>query len=64
MSEQKLIVIGASAGGLSAVTRVLGSLPADFPIPIALVLSPSRAVEKLSYCEFDTVVWSRSFRPR
>jgi two-component system, chemotaxis family, protein-glutamate methylesterase/glutaminase len=32
----ELVVIGASWGGLTALERVLGDLPADFPIPIAV----------------------------
>jgi two-component system, chemotaxis family, protein-glutamate methylesterase/glutaminase len=31
-----LVVIGASWGGLTALERVLGALPGDFPIPIAI----------------------------
>lgn len=39
-----VVAIGASAGGLSALTVLLGDLPASFPVAIALVLhlSPSR----------------------
>lgn len=33
----ELVVIGASAGGLTAVGTVLGSLPRDFTLPIAIV---------------------------
>src|SRR4051812_44468685 len=32
----ELVVIGASWGGLDALERVLGGLPPDFPIPIAV----------------------------
>jgi len=32
-----LLVLGASAGGPSALTRVLGALPADFPAPVLIV---------------------------
>ncbi len=32
-----VIVIGASAGGPVALHRLLGDLPADFPVPIAIV---------------------------
>ena len=32
-----LIVIGASLGGLTAIRRLVSSLPGDFPIPIAMV---------------------------
>ncbi|WP_377704606.1 chemotaxis protein CheB [Pseudoduganella sp. UC29_71] len=34
----KLIVIGTSAGGLDALKRVLGALPADFPAPVLVVM--------------------------
>ena len=39
-----VVVIGASAGGVSALAVVLGELPASFPVGIALVLhlSPAR----------------------
>jgi two-component system, chemotaxis family, protein-glutamate methylesterase/glutaminase len=39
-----VVAIGASAGGLSALTVLLGDLPASFPVAIALVLhlSPAR----------------------
>jgi two-component system chemotaxis response regulator CheB len=33
-----LVVIGTSTGGPQALTRLLTSLPADFPVPIAMVL--------------------------
>ena len=38
-----LVVIGASWGGLDAVSAVLSALPADFPMPVAVALhrSPS-----------------------
>ncbi|MCF7928855.1 MAG: chemotaxis-specific protein-glutamate methyltransferase CheB [Spirochaetales bacterium] len=37
-SEQiRIVVLGASTGGPEAVKNVLSSLPADFPVPIALV---------------------------
>jgi two-component system chemotaxis response regulator CheB len=40
----QMVVIAASAGGLSALAAVLASLPADFPLPIAIVqhLDPDR----------------------
>lgn len=34
----ELVVAAASAGGVEAYGRVLSGLPADFPLPIALVL--------------------------
>ena len=32
------VVVGASAGGVSALQRLLGSLPPSFPLPILVVL--------------------------
>jgi two-component system chemotaxis response regulator CheB len=37
-STRRLLLVGASTGGPQAVTRVLRQLPADFPVPIAVVL--------------------------
>ncbi|KQV86226.1 hypothetical protein ASD15_29565 [Massilia sp. Root351] len=37
-ATDKVIVIGASAGGLDALKRVLGKLPADFPAPVLVVM--------------------------
>ena len=34
----KLVVIGASTGGPQALTKLIAALPADFPVPIAIVL--------------------------
>jgi len=34
----RLLVVGASTGGPQALTRLLGALPADFPVPVAVVL--------------------------
>ncbi|MBI2571601.1 MAG: chemotaxis protein CheB [Candidatus Schekmanbacteria bacterium] len=33
----RLVVIGASAGGLKALEVILGALPPDFPLPIVIV---------------------------
>jgi two-component system chemotaxis response regulator CheB len=33
-----IVVIGTSTGGPQALTRLLGELPKDFPVPIAMVL--------------------------
>jgi two-component system CheB/CheR fusion protein len=40
----RLVVVGASAGGIEALSRVVGSLPADFPAPIVIAqhLDPRR----------------------
>ena len=32
-----VIVIAASAGGLAALSRVLGDLPAELPVPVVIV---------------------------
>ncbi len=37
VGKHKAIVIGASAGGLSALTALFGDLPANFPLPIMVV---------------------------
>jgi two-component system chemotaxis response regulator CheB len=39
-----MVAVGASAGGLSALAALLAGLPADFPVPIAIVqhLDPDR----------------------
>ncbi|MBL4763287.1 MAG: chemotaxis protein CheB [Gammaproteobacteria bacterium] len=36
-TTKKLIVIGSSAGGLSALKGALSALPSDFPVPILVV---------------------------
>jgi two-component system chemotaxis response regulator CheB len=38
----KLVVIGASLGGLKALATLLGQLPADFPLPVAIVQHRTR----------------------
>jgi two-component system CheB/CheR fusion protein len=42
--DSQLVVIGSSAGGIEALTRVVGSLPPDFPAPIVIAqhLDPRR----------------------
>ena len=37
MNVPELIVVGTSLGGLNALTTVLGHLPRQFPVPIAIV---------------------------
>ena len=32
-----IVVIGASLGGMAAFRQLLGALPAQFPLPIAIV---------------------------
>jgi len=38
LSEDRLVVIGASAGGVDALMQLVRDLPGDFPAPIAVVL--------------------------
>ncbi len=47
MSPYSIAVIGTSWGGLAALTKLLGDLPGDFPIPIAVVQHRSRESERL-----------------
>ncbi|MDB6005857.1 MAG: CheB methylesterase [Prosthecobacter sp.] len=37
MKTMRLVVVGASAGGLDALTRLVATLPADFPAPLFVV---------------------------
>jgi two-component system, chemotaxis family, protein-glutamate methylesterase/glutaminase len=37
-SPSKLVVIGASLGGVSALQRLAADLPAHFPVPVVIVL--------------------------
>lgn len=53
VSSPRLVVIAASAGGLSSIREVLGALPPDYPAAIALVQhrgdsAPERLVEILA----------------
>src|SRR6266545_4716293 len=38
MNIDRVIVIGASAGGVAALEAIAGALPADFPAPVLVVL--------------------------
>lgn len=38
MSDQRIVVIGTSAGGVDALMTIVRQLPADFPAPICIVL--------------------------
>jgi two-component system CheB/CheR fusion protein len=44
VADSQLVVIGSSAGGIEALSRVVGSLPPDFPAPIVIAqhLDPRR----------------------
>jgi len=59
-----IVVIGTSWGGLAALVKLLGDLPADFSVPIAVVQHRSKDSErllpellqdatKLTVCEMD-----------
>jgi two-component system, chemotaxis family, protein-glutamate methylesterase/glutaminase len=37
-SRRKLVVIGASLGGVSALQKIAADLPANFPVPVVIVL--------------------------
>ena len=58
-----MVVVGASAGGLAALSILLGALPVDFPAPVAVVLHlspdhPSVLVGILSRYTPLPVVWA------
>lgn len=40
--KYEAVVIGVSAGGLAALTRILGILPANYPLPVVVVQHRSR----------------------
>lgn len=49
LSPNRLVVVGASAGGVEALMGLAASLPAGFPAPVCIVLHmPSNAVSTLS----------------
>ena len=47
MTEISLVVVGASWGGLAALSHILATLPKDFPAPIAIVQHRSRHADNL-----------------
>jgi two-component system chemotaxis response regulator CheB len=47
VSEIGLIVVGASWGGLAALSRLVGDLPGDFSVPIAVVQHRSKHADNL-----------------
>ena len=47
MSLYSIVVVGTSWGGLAALTELLGGIPGDFGIPIAVVQHRSKESERL-----------------
>jgi two-component system chemotaxis response regulator CheB len=47
MIGTSIVVIGASWGGLAALSRLIGDLPGDFEVPIAVVQHRSRNADNL-----------------
>ena len=47
MSKYAVVAIGTSWGGLAAMTKLLGDLPADFSVPIVIVQHRSKDSERL-----------------
>jgi len=47
MKTYSIVAIGTSWGGLSAMTRLLGGLPQNFPIPIVIVQHRSKDSDEL-----------------
>ncbi len=50
-SKPRCVAIGVSTGGPSALSTILGELPADFPVPILLVMHIGNAFD-LSFAEW------------
>ena len=38
-AERKLVVVGASAGGVTALRKLVSDLPADFPAPVLIAVT-------------------------
>ena len=51
--SQKVIAIGASAGGLEALRELLGELPADFPAPIVVAIHSQPESRLIGVLQFD-----------
>lgn len=47
MSDVALVVVGASWGGLAALSRLVAELPRDFAVPLAVVQHRSRHADNL-----------------
>lgn len=47
MSDVELVVVGASWGGLAALSHLVAELPHDFPVPVAVVQHRSKHADNL-----------------
>ena len=47
MTQTSIVVIGASWGGLAALSRVISDLPGDFEVPVVVVQHRSRHADNL-----------------
>lgn len=47
MSEVSIVVVGASWGGLAALSSIVAALPRGFPVPVAVVQHRSRHADNL-----------------
>ena len=47
MTQPKIVVVGASWGGLAALSRLVADLPEEFPIPLVVVQHRSRHGDNL-----------------
>lgn len=47
MTQFKLVVVGASWGGLAALSRLVADLPEEFPVPVVVVQHRSRHADNL-----------------
>ena len=58
-NSEELVVIGSSAGGIGALSILVGLLPADFPTPIVL----AQHLDPLRPSNLSTVLGRRSTLP-
>jgi chemotaxis response regulator CheB len=63
-TESQLVVIGSSAGGIEALSRVVASLPADFAAPIVIALNEelTARVEELRVANEDLAARTEELR--
>ena len=70
-SKREIAVVGASTGGPQALTRLISSLPGEFPIPMAIVLhipigyteSLARRIDRISQVEVREAEPGLALRP-